>query len=87
MNFGAEHINLSKIEFTPELLGCIPVETVRKFRVIPVYLTDGQVGIATADPSDLNAIDSLTHFLKRPVEILEAEKTQLNTFIERLYGK
>lgn len=86
MNFGAEHIDLSQVQFTPELLGCIPAEMVRRYRIIPVHLNDGKIGIATADPSDLNTIDTLAHFLNREVEILVTDKLQLNTFIDRFYG-
>ncbi len=85
-NFGAEHIDLSQVQFTPELLRLLPVEMVRKYRVLPVYKTGDLVGIATADPSDLNAIDELTHFLNRPLELFVADKSQLDTFTLRLYG-
>jgi type IV pilus assembly protein PilB len=84
-SFGAAYIDLSEVQFTPELLRLIPAKMVRKYQVLPVFEMPDRVGIATADPTDLNAIDDLVHFLDRTVELLITDKTQLKTFIERLY--
>jgi type IV pilus assembly protein PilB len=73
-NFGAEHINLSQVPFTPELVQCLPARMAREFRAIPVYKNEKRVGIAVADPSDLNAIDTLVHFLSREIELFVADK-------------
>lgn len=35
--FGAEHIDLSQVQFAPELLACIPAEMAHKYRVLPVF--------------------------------------------------
>jgi type IV pilus assembly protein PilB len=86
-NFGAEHIDLSKVNFTPELLSCIPAKMVRKYRVLPIHQISDRTGIATTDPIDLNTIDTLVHNLNQEVEIYIADKDQLDAFIERLYGK
>jgi len=85
-NFGAEHINLSEVQFTPELVRCLPAKMARELRAIPVYHNQRRMGFAVADPSDLNAIDTLTHFLKKEIEILVADEYQITIFLERLYG-
>jgi hypothetical protein len=43
--------------------------------------------LALADPSDLDAIDSLHDLLHRDLELCVAEASQLDEFIERLYGR
>ncbi|HEX3624506.1 MAG TPA: hypothetical protein VH280_03680 [Verrucomicrobiae bacterium] len=85
-NFGAEHINLSSVQFTPELLRCIPVDLVRKFRVVPVSQFATQVSIAMADPTDLNAVDALAHHFNRLVYIYVADEGEVDAFIQLLYG-
>ena len=85
-SFGAEHVDLTNVQFTPELLRCLPAEMALKHWVLPILKNEAQVGVAVADPSDLNAIDDLTHFLHQPVEIFIADKHQLHDFIERFYG-
>ena len=87
MKFGAEIVDLSKVDFTPELLRCIPADVARKYRVLPVFDLPGRLSIALADPEDFTTIDSLTHILKKPeLEIRVAPKQYLDIFIQRLYG-
>lgn len=85
-DFGAEHIDLSRVQFTPELLQCIPAGIARKLRVLPIFESTTTVGIVMADPSDLNAVDTLVHHLNRPVYIYIADEGQVDSFIDRLYG-
>lgn len=86
-NFGAEHIDLSNVQFTPELLSCIPAGMVQKLRVLPVFRSETQLGIAMADPSDLNPVDTLAHHLNCEICLYVADACQLAAFIERLYDK
>ncbi len=85
-NFGAEEVDLRSVVFTPALLACVPAEFARRYRVLPVFSSDRLVRIALADPSDLEALEALSHFFGRPVEICVAEVGQLHEFIERLFG-
>ena len=85
-DFGAEHIDLSEVRFTPELLRSIPVDMVRKFRLLPVSQSQTMMGIAMADPSYVNAIDALAHSLNRLIYIYVADQNQISSFIDRLYG-
>ena len=42
--------------------------------------------LALADPSDLEAIDSLGQLLQRELELCVADDRQLAEFVEHLYG-
>jgi type IV pilus assembly protein PilB len=87
MKFGAEIVDLTQVDFTPELLRCIPADVARKYRVLPVSDLLGRLSIALADPEDFNTIDSLIHILKKPeLEIRIADEQQLDIFLQRLYG-
>ena len=85
-HFGAEEIELRNVVFTPVLLACVPAELARRYQVLPVFSSDRLMRVALADPSDLEALDALSHFFGRPVEICVAETSQLDEFISRLYG-
>jgi len=54
-HFGAEEVDLRNVEFTPELLACVPAESARRYRVLPVSNSAGVLRLALADPSDLEA--------------------------------
>jgi hypothetical protein len=86
-HFGADEVDLRKVSFTPELLRCVPAECARRYRVLPVFSSTDKLRVAVADPSDLDAMDSLGHLLRRDLELCVAEERQLDEFIERLYAR
>ena len=84
--FGGESIDLSSIEFTPQLLKAIPRHLARRFRALPISQnTNGALSIAVVDARDIDVVDSLQHLLKREIQFRVAEENQLSAFIERLY--
>ena len=86
-HFGADEVDLRSVAFTAELLACVPAESARRYRVLPIFSSRTKLRLALADPSDLDAIDSLHHLLRRDLELCVAEASQLDEFIERLYGR
>ncbi len=86
-HFGAEEVDLRQVAFSPELLACMPAELARRYRVLPISSSRDKLRIALADPPDLDALDALCHRLRRELELSVAEESQLNEFIERLYGR
>ncbi len=85
MNFG-DRVDLSTVNFTPELLRCVPRPVARKYRALPVSQGADSLRLAIAAPPDLDAVDSLAHILKRPLEFCAADEQQLDVFLGRLYG-
>ena len=85
MEFATPHINLSTIEFTPELLRCIPAAIARKYRVMPVLNSPDCLTIVLSD-FDLNVIDNLMFYLNRELQIWHADVRELDAFIERFYS-
>ena len=83
--FGAEKIDLRDVEFTPELLACLPAALVRLYRVLPVYDGDTSLGIALAEPSDLDVVDGVHSRVQRPLKLYVADAKQLDDYIQRLY--
>ena len=91
-DLGAEHIDLSSVDFTPELLQCIPAEMARKFRVLPISQTEEEFKVVFAAPTnldnlDLNNVDVLAQYLNRPINICVADGREIDAYVERLYGK
>ena len=84
--FGAEVIQLSGIKIPDEVISIIPRNIAKKYRVIPVFKTDGKVAIAIADPSDLNTIDTLTHLLNAEIELRVASEPDIEAALGRYYG-
>jgi hypothetical protein len=86
-HFGAEEVDLRQVAFSPELPAYLPAASARRYRVLPISSSPDKLWLALADPSDLDAIDSLHHLLRRDLELCVAEASQLDEFIQRLYGR
>ena len=87
MNFEAERIDLSTVQFTPELLRCLPAAVARKYRALPVLESGDCLHVAVPASRDIDVVDSLCHVLRRELEFRAADREQLNTFIQRFYGE
>src|ERR1017187_9763232 len=84
--FGAEVVQLAEIQIPDDVIAIIPRHIAKKYRVVPIFKTDGKVAVAIADPSDLNTIDSLTHLLNAEIELRVASEQDIETALGRYYG-
>ena len=84
--FGAEVVQLGGMQIPDEVISIIPRHIAKKYRVVPIFKTEGKVTVAIADPSDLNTIDSLTHLLNAEIELRVASEQDIETALGRYYG-
>ncbi len=84
--FGAEVVHLANMRIEDEVIAIVPRDIAKKYRVIPVFKTEGKVAVAIADPSDLNTIDSLTHLLNTEIELRVASEPDIEAALGKYYG-
>ena len=84
--FGAEVIQLSGLRIPDDVISIIPRHIAKKYRVVPVFKSDGKVAVAIADPSDLSTMDSLTHLLSSEIEWRVASEPDIETALNKYYG-
>jgi len=84
--FGAEVVQLAGIQIPDDVIAIIPRHIAKKYRVVPVFKTEGKVAVAIADPSDLNTIDTLTHLLNAEIELRVASEPDIEAALNRYYG-
>ncbi len=84
--FGAEVVNLGAMKIEDDVLSIIPRHVAKKYRVLPLFKTDGKVAVAIADPSDINTIDSLTHLLGAEIEPKVASEQDIENALNKYYG-
>src|SRR2546429_268183 len=84
--FGPEFVDLATVQFTHDLLRCIPAELVRKYRALPVSESGRYLAVVVSDPSDLPVVDGLCSALDKEIELRVADQSQIDSFIERFYG-
>ena len=84
--FGAEVVHLANMKIEDEVISIIARDIAKKYRVIPLFKTDGKVGVAIADPSDLNTLDSLHHLLNADIELRVASEQDIEAALNKYYG-
>jgi len=84
--FGAEVVHLSNMKIEDDVLSLVARDTARKYRIIPLFKVDNKIGVAIADPSDLNTLDSLHHILGADVEPRVASEQDIENALSKYYG-
>jgi general secretion pathway protein E/type IV pilus assembly protein PilB len=84
--FGAEVVHLGNLKIEDDVISTVSRDVARKYRVIPVFRSEGKIGLAIADPSDLNTIDSLTHLLNAEIEPRVASEADIEAALGKYYG-
>jgi len=68
LQLGIPFINLKKEGVQPQALKLIPEAIARKYGVIPVNTTDGEIVVAMEDPRDIQTIEDLTALTMKRIE-------------------
>jgi type II secretory ATPase GspE/PulE/Tfp pilus assembly ATPase PilB-like protein/CheY-like chemotaxis protein len=63
----------------------VPEQLARRFRVVPVRMTDSFLEIATSNPFDLDAEKAIAFAMTREVRLLLAAPSQISTKLDELY--
>ena len=86
-HFNAEFVNLAEMRIADEVLTAVPRNVAKKYNTVPVFSTEDSVSVALADPSDMDTIDALQHLLNRNVTVLVASPDDIETAVNRYYGR
>ena len=87
VQFGAEVVDLNGMRFEKATLDAIPRHVAKRYRVIPISVTETSIVVAIPDPSDLDTIDSLQHLLKKETfEYRIASEEQIDAVLNKYYG-
>jgi len=82
---GMEMISLQGVDIPPEIREIIPVDVARRYKVVPVYKVDNTLTVATSDPFDFDALDSLRYVLKCNVEGAVTTRDEIKVALDRYY--
>jgi general secretion pathway protein E/type IV pilus assembly protein PilB len=84
--FGYDCINLNDLKLGDEVISAIPRHIAKRYRCIPVHKHANTLGVAIADPSDLDTLDSLSHLLHAELEFKVATEEQIEAALNKYYG-
>jgi general secretion pathway protein E/type IV pilus assembly protein PilB len=86
-HFNAEFVKLADMRIGDDVIAAVPRNIAKKYNAVPVYATDDSVSVALSDPSDLETIDALQHLLNRNVVVLVASPDDIESALNRYYGR
>ena len=83
---GTEVVDVTSMEFPPELLSLVPPGTARMQGVLPLDFDGHVLRVAVCNPLDPNVSDNIRFATQKDVLIYVAPAAQIQTIIERYYG-
>jgi type IV pilus assembly protein PilB len=83
--FGTEHIDLDRLQVTPECLATVPENMARERKVLPVSLENGQLTLALSNIYDVVTISEIESRNNVMVRALSSSEDAINRAIIRLY--
>jgi type IV pilus assembly protein PilB len=83
---GTEVVDVTTMEFPPDLLSLVPPQTARLQGVLPLDFDGSILRVAVSNPLDPNVVDNLRFATQKDVMIYVAPAAQIQTMIERFYG-
>lgn len=84
---GLPSVDLNRLFVSESILKLVPETVARKYTVIPVDVSNGQLMVATSDPTDYFALDDIRLASGMMVKACIAKKTDILRAIDRLYGR
>jgi type IV pilus assembly protein PilB len=85
--YGLPTIELTDFEIDREVIKLVPEEVAIKHTVIPVNRAGSTLILATADPSNIFAIDDIKFLTGYNVEVVVASEEQIKAAIDRYYDQ
>jgi type IV pilus assembly protein PilB len=85
--YGLPTIDLGEFEIDPEVIKLVPEEVALKHTVIPVNRAGSTLILATADPSNIFAIDDIKFLTGYNVEVVVAAEEQIKSCVDRYYDQ
>jgi type IV pilus assembly protein PilB len=85
-SLGTEVVDVTTMEFPPELLSMVPPQTARVQGVLPLDYDGAVLRVAVVNPLDPNVIDNLRFATQKDIVIYVAPPAQLQSQIEKFYG-
>ncbi len=85
--FGFTFINLEEVELEHNVVELIPESVARENTCIAVEVSDEKLKVAVVDPMNFELVEKLRFILAREVDMVMAQKEQINAAINRYYGQ
>jgi type IV pilus assembly protein PilB len=83
--FNMEVVHLANVRVSTEALEVVPFELANRYKVFPLEVDDSELELAVCDPLDMDAIDSISHVVKRSITSRVAPLEEIEKAIHQYY--
>jgi type IV pilus assembly protein PilB len=84
---GLPSIDINRVVVPDEILRLLPETVARKHTILPIEFTNGQLLVATSDPTDYFALDDIRLATGMMIKPCISKKGDILRSIDRFYGK
>ncbi|MCG6968592.1 MAG: GspE/PulE family protein, partial [Gammaproteobacteria bacterium] len=84
---GLPFVTLNGFDIDPRALSFLPRELAVQFFMLPLFLHEGRLVVATANPTESNNLKMAEFIAKHAIELTVATKTDIQNAIDKHYGK
>src|SRR6266571_1870504 len=84
--YGVPSINLAYFEIDPSVIKLIPAEVAQKYLIVPLSRVGSTLTIATADPTNVFAMDDIKFMTGFNVEPVVSSEASIQEALEKYYG-
>ncbi|HEY2986081.1 MAG TPA: type IV-A pilus assembly ATPase PilB [Candidatus Binatia bacterium] len=84
--FGIEKVPLDNAEITASVFDLVPTDLIQKHQIIPLKLLGSTLTVATADPTNLIAINEIQFITGYGVRPVLSSPSEIRKILERRYG-
>lgn len=81
-----EFVDLSQIAIDEEVIQQVPRDVAKRFKILPIAVSETGLMIAVSDPLNFDTFDAVTHVLNRDVEWVCVTPDQLNEALRTYFG-
>ncbi len=83
--FHMEVVDLQSVSPGPDVLESVPLKTAKQLTVFPVRGDESSLDLAISDPLDMDPVDTISHWVGKPVNALLASREAILEAIHRAY--
>jgi type IV pilus assembly protein PilB len=85
MQLKIKAVSLEKLNIPSDAVNAVKAETAEKYDIMPIAVDERSITIATMDPTDLNALDTIGFALGRRVKPVLAFESDIRWAINKYY--
>ncbi|HPO69425.1 MAG TPA: GspE/PulE family protein [Anaerohalosphaeraceae bacterium] len=81
--FGYEFVNLDNVQIPPNVAKIVPEDIIKRHKIIPIEVNNGELKVVIKDPMDLDTLDLLRFRLNMEIRCCLASPTKIENFLNK----